>query len=143
MIAFYYLLCIGEYTTKGARNNSKQTEEFKLGDITFFSKDTRGQLRCLPRDAPAELVLAAKGATMKLDNQKMGGKAPVSIRNVMETQSTAQSVLSDAGACTYGLTAPQIALSSPRTTTQANALPSPQIMSAWLSNMLQQHWNTL
>ncbi len=25
MIAFYYLLCIGEYTVKGTRNNSKQT----------------------------------------------------------------------------------------------------------------------
>jgi len=31
MIAFYYLLWIGEYTTKSTRNNSKQTEEFKLG----------------------------------------------------------------------------------------------------------------
>jgi hypothetical protein len=97
MIAFYYLLCIGKYTTKGARNNSKQTEEFKLGNITFFSKDTCGQLRCLLRDAPAELVLAAKSATRKLDNQKNS----VSIRNVMETRSTAQSVLLDAGACTY------------------------------------------
>ncbi len=36
MIAFYYLLRIGEYTTKGARNNTKQTKEFMLGDITFF-----------------------------------------------------------------------------------------------------------
>ncbi len=27
MIAFYYLLRIGKYTTKGTRNNSKQTEE--------------------------------------------------------------------------------------------------------------------
>ena len=70
MIAFYYLLRIGEYTTKGARNNSKQTKEFKLGDITFFSKDARGQLHCLPCDAPVDLILAAKGATMKLDNQK-------------------------------------------------------------------------
>jgi len=74
MIAFYYLLRIGEYTTKGARNNSKQTEEFKLGDITFFSKDTHGQLHCLPRDAPVDLILAAEGATMKLDNQKNGWK---------------------------------------------------------------------
>jgi hypothetical protein len=48
MIAFYYLLCIGEYTTKGMRNNSKQTQEFKLGDITFFAKDKQGILRCLP-----------------------------------------------------------------------------------------------
>jgi hypothetical protein len=38
MMVFYYLLCIGEYTTKGTRNNSKQTEEFKLGDIMFFSE---------------------------------------------------------------------------------------------------------
>ncbi len=36
MIAFYYLLRIGKYTTKGTRNNSKQTEEFKLGGIMFF-----------------------------------------------------------------------------------------------------------
>ena len=36
MIAFYYLLRIGECTTKGSHNNSKQTQEFKLGDITFF-----------------------------------------------------------------------------------------------------------
>jgi hypothetical protein len=40
LIAFYYLLRIGEYTAKGAQNNSKQTEEFKMGDIMFFAKDT-------------------------------------------------------------------------------------------------------
>jgi hypothetical protein len=48
MIAFYYLLRIGKYTTKGVRNNSKQTQEFKLGDITFFAKDKQGNLCCLP-----------------------------------------------------------------------------------------------
>ena len=74
MIVFYYLLCIGEYTTKGARNNTKQTEEFKLGDITFFWKDIQGNLRCLPRDAHADLIESADGATMKLDNQKNGWK---------------------------------------------------------------------
>jgi hypothetical protein len=71
---FYYLLRIGEYTTKGTRNNSKQTEEFKIGDITFFSKDKQGNLRCLPRDAKADLIKVADGATMKLDNQKNGWK---------------------------------------------------------------------
>jgi hypothetical protein len=30
MIAFYYLLCIGEYTVKGKQNNKKQTVQFKL-----------------------------------------------------------------------------------------------------------------
>jgi hypothetical protein len=74
MIAFYYLLRIGEYTTKGTCNNSKQTEEFKMGDITFFAKDKQGNLRCLPRDATANLIAAADGATMKLDNQKNGLK---------------------------------------------------------------------
>ena len=74
MIAFYYLLRIGEYTTKGIRNNSKQTEEFKLGDIMFFRNDAQGNLRCLPRDAHADLIASADGATMKLDNQKNGWK---------------------------------------------------------------------
>ena len=70
LIAFYYLLRIGEYTTKAARNNSKQTEEFKLGDITFFKKDLHGNLRTLPRNAPDDLIATADGATLKLDNQK-------------------------------------------------------------------------
>ena len=83
MIAFYYLLRIGEYTTKGARNNSKQTEEFKLGDITFFSKDSRGQLRCLPRDAPGDLILAAEGATMKL---RSGGANALALSGYSDTQ---------------------------------------------------------
>ncbi len=74
LIAFYYLLRIGEYTTKGARNNSKQTEEFKMGDIMLFAKDTNGNLRCLTRDAPDDLIANAEGATMKLDNQKNGWK---------------------------------------------------------------------
>ena len=73
-MAFYYLLRIGEYTTKGTHNNSKQTEEFKMGDITFFAKDKQGNLRCLPRDAKADLIKVADGATMKLDNQKNGWK---------------------------------------------------------------------
>jgi hypothetical protein len=74
MIVFYYLLCIGEYTTKGTRKKSKQDKEFKLRDITFFAKDKHGNLRCLHRDAPFNLIKSAKGATMKLDNQKNGWK---------------------------------------------------------------------
>ena len=74
MIMFYYLLCIGEYTTKGRRSNSKQTKEFKLGDIMFFAKDKHSNLRCLPCDAPLDLIKSAEGATMKLVNQKNGWK---------------------------------------------------------------------
>ena len=74
LIAFYYLLRIGEYTIKGNRNETKQTVQFKREDMTFFKKNRNGQLRCLPRDAPDHLILTADGATLKLDNQKNGWK---------------------------------------------------------------------
>ncbi len=56
LIAFYYLLRIGEYTIKGKRNETKQMVQFKYEDVTFFKKNTAGQLRCLPRNAPAHLI---------------------------------------------------------------------------------------
>ncbi len=36
----------------------------------FFRNNAQGNLRCLPRDAHANLIASAHGATMKLDNQK-------------------------------------------------------------------------
>ena len=74
LIAFYFLLRVGEYTVKGSRNSTKQTVQFKYEDITFFRKNARGQLRCLSRDAPDHLIATADGATLKLDNQKNGWK---------------------------------------------------------------------
>ncbi len=70
LIAFYYLLRIGEYTIKGKRNEIIQTVQFKYKDVTFFKKNMAGQLWCLPRNAPAHLIATADGAMMKLDNQK-------------------------------------------------------------------------
>ena len=72
MIAFYYLLQVGEYTVKGSRNNTKQTVQFKYKDVLFFKNSNRGELQCLPRDAQANLISSAHGATLKLDNQKNG-----------------------------------------------------------------------
>ena len=72
LVAFYYLLRIGEYTGKPSRNETKQTEQFKLRDVTFFKRDKRGKLRQLPRNAPAHLIMSADSATLKLDNQKNG-----------------------------------------------------------------------
>ena len=46
---------------------------FKLEDITFFKKNVRGQLCCLPHSAPDSLVLTADGAA-KNYNQKNGRK---------------------------------------------------------------------
>ncbi len=74
MIAFYYLLRVGEYTAKGSQNSTKQTVQFKYKDVTFFCKNNRGQLRCLPCNASNELIASADGATLKLDNQKNGWK---------------------------------------------------------------------
>jgi hypothetical protein len=77
LIAFYYLLRIGEYTVKGRRHNSKQnkqTVQFKLEDVKFFKKNKLGTLVCLPDNAPAALILTADSATLKLNNQKNGWK---------------------------------------------------------------------
>jgi hypothetical protein len=74
MIAFYYLLRVGEYTVKGSQNSTKKTVQFKYKDVSFFKKNTRGHLQCLPRNAPASLISSANGATLKLDNQKNGWK---------------------------------------------------------------------
>jgi hypothetical protein len=67
---------MGKYTVKGTRNESKWTVQFKLEDVTFFHQNEMGQLRCLPRDAPLEMLmlLLAEGACLKLDNQKHGWK---------------------------------------------------------------------
>jgi hypothetical protein len=42
LVAFYYLLRIGEYTIKGAQNESKQTQQFKMADVTIFKRDPQG-----------------------------------------------------------------------------------------------------
>jgi hypothetical protein len=74
MIAFYYLLRVGEYTVKGSQNSTKQTVQFKYKDVMFFHKNNRGQLWCLPCNTSDELIASADGATLKLDNQKNGWK---------------------------------------------------------------------
>ena len=38
LIVFYYLLRIEEYTIKGTQNETKQTVQFKVEDVTFFKK---------------------------------------------------------------------------------------------------------
>jgi hypothetical protein len=70
MIAFYYLLQVGEYMVKGVRNNTKQTVQFKYEDVSFFKKNTWGQFHCLPCNTAADLISTADGATLKLDCQK-------------------------------------------------------------------------
>ncbi len=74
MITYYYLLQVGEYRIKGTRNETKQTIQFKLEDVTFFCKNGAGQLCCISRDALDHVLMTADGVTLKLDNQKNGWK---------------------------------------------------------------------
>jgi hypothetical protein len=74
LVAFYFLLRIGEYTIKQSRNESKQTVQFKMEDITFFQRTPQGQLRQLSRHAPDNDIMGAVGANLKIDNQKNGHK---------------------------------------------------------------------
>ena len=84
LIAFYYLLRIGEYSVKKSRNYSKQTRQFKMKDVVFFTKSECGQIFKLMRDATDEQILAATSASLKLDNQKNGWKAFVC--TIMQTE---------------------------------------------------------
>ena len=74
IIAFYYLLRIGEYTTKGTRNDTKRTIQFRVKDVTFFTTTPDGHTRQLSRIATDATLLTATSATLKLDNQKNGWK---------------------------------------------------------------------
>ena len=74
LITFYYLLRVGEYTKKCLRNNEKQTAQFKLRDVTLSNEDKMGRGRKIPHTATDDEVLAATGATLKLDNMKNGWK---------------------------------------------------------------------
>ena len=74
LIAYYYLLRVGEYTVKRLRNESKQTKQFRMKDVRFFRRDKRGRLRMLKRSASAEAIMSADSATLRLDNQKNGWK---------------------------------------------------------------------
>ena len=74
VIAWYFLLRVGEYITKRLRQHTKQTKQFKMQDVRFFKKDEKEKLRMLPRWAPEGGNMAADSATLKLDNQKNGWK---------------------------------------------------------------------
>eukprot|EP00956_Cyclotella_meneghiniana_P025446 scaffold53123_cov73-Cyclotella_meneghiniana.AAC.1 len=74
MMAFYFLLRVGEYTVKGTRDEAKQTVQFRIKDVTFFKKNDKGVLRQLPRDSEEEVLLTADAVTLKLENQKNGWK---------------------------------------------------------------------
>ncbi|KAL7485901.1 LOW QUALITY PROTEIN: hypothetical protein ACHAW6_011493 [Cyclotella cf. meneghiniana] len=66
--AFYFLLRIGEYTMKHSRNESKQTVQFQMADVTFFHRNKMGQ--CDGWYAPVDMIMEANRANLKIENQK-------------------------------------------------------------------------
>ena len=77
LIAFYYLLRVGEYTQKKKRPDTR-TVQFRFCDVAFKKGNT-----ILPRDAPLEVLLTATAATLRLTNQKNGIKGSMVHRSAM------------------------------------------------------------
>jgi hypothetical protein len=71
-IAFYFLLRVGEYTTKTKRKMKTRTRQFRMKDLTFFKYDSTGALQPMPRDAADSEILHADAATLRISNQKNG-----------------------------------------------------------------------
>ena len=69
-IAFYYLLRIGEYTTKTRRKKKTQTHQFRVKDVTFFKYGKDGKLQPLANNAKDKEVLNADAATLRISDQK-------------------------------------------------------------------------
>jgi hypothetical protein len=135
MIAFYYLLRIGEYTTKGTQNNSKQMEEFKMGDITFFAKDKQGNLCCLSWDTSTDLIAEVDGANMKLDNQKNGWKGVYIYQKANRDPINALLGHWADNICIFARMGLLRKPSSWHTSTKINAMMSPRGTSAQLSSV--------
>ena len=80
MIAFYYLLRVGEYAAKGKGHQAweesrTQTQPFRLKDVAFFSRHPlTDRLVWLSPNASDDEIMSASNATLKLGNQKNGWK---------------------------------------------------------------------
>ena len=73
LVAFFYLLRVGEYTKpkvrliNGKTKSATRTQQFKLNNIGFFKNN-----KILPRNSPLKLLLQAESCTLKISNQKNG-----------------------------------------------------------------------
>ena len=66
LIGFYYLLRVGEYTTK-KKKERRRTQQFCLGNVRLWRNN-----KLISHDAPWEILMQAESATLKLDNKKHG-----------------------------------------------------------------------
>ena len=72
LVAFYYLLCVGEYTKpkfaviNGKKVPATRTRQFVVGNVGFLKEG-----KILKRDAPLDVLLPADLAVLKITNKKM------------------------------------------------------------------------
>ncbi len=73
LIAFFYLLRVGEYTKpkyatrNGVRVRATRTKQFSVGNVGFWKNGQR-----VPRTSPLSTLLDCDAATLKITNQKNG-----------------------------------------------------------------------
>ena len=71
-ITFYYLLSIGEYTTKTRRKNKTRKCQFWENDVTLSKLNPMGEIRALPRNVSKKEVMLEDAAMLKISKQKNG-----------------------------------------------------------------------
>ena len=73
LIAYYYLLRVGEYTKpryavrNGVRVPATRTKQFRVENVGFFKDD-----EIIPRSSTLAVLLSCDSATLKITNQKNG-----------------------------------------------------------------------
>ena len=81
LIAFYYLLRVGEYTREG--NQRTRTQQFRISDITLWNNNI-----ILDKSLPMESLLKqCTAATLNINNQK-NGRRNQSIHHEAKTDDT-------------------------------------------------------
>ena len=71
MIAFYYLLHVGEYTALKRPGQQLRNQQFSVNDVTFFKlSKTCGFLSPLLLNASRQELLAAVATTLHITEQK-------------------------------------------------------------------------
>ena len=102
LIAFYYLLRIGEYTVKSKRSNTKQTVQFKLEDVTFSNERSWDSSAASQKTRLTNSSCPPTAQPLSLTTRKTDGKGCAYIRRKMARQSIAQFERSGDGWYTYG-----------------------------------------
>ncbi len=78
ILAFYYLLRVGEYTkpkfvtVNGEKKKATRTVQFRLRDVGFFAKDTLINFWELTGQKLLDSLLHCTGGVLKITNQKNG-----------------------------------------------------------------------